>query len=69
MWSSEVPVKRDIGFGKEERHFFFKSRTKGERESDNGDEFEMEYPHSKNRFIIFIRIRFDKSLQFVISKG
>lgn len=39
---SEVPVKRHILFGKEERRFFLKSRTKGERESTGGEEFEME---------------------------
>lgn len=39
--SSEVPVKRDIHSGREEGHFFFKSRKKGEREGEGGEEFEM----------------------------
>lgn len=35
-------MKRGIHFGKEEGHFFFKSRTKRERESEGGKEFGME---------------------------
>lgn len=39
--SSQGPVQRHIHCGKEEGHLFFKSRTKGEREHEGGEEIEV----------------------------